>query len=89
MDAQMQEFVIQLMFFLFSYLNPAFFHNNIYLLQPQARNEKLTYEILACLYKDFSVYEHYNVDKYLSCCGLSVAEKYRGRGIGLKLLKTR
>lgn len=57
--------------------------------QPKAENERLTYEALACLYTDFDVYEHYNVSEYLSCCGLTVADDYRGCGIGLELLRAR
>lgn len=59
------------------------------MLKPQADNEKITHDVISTLYEDFDVYEHYGVDKLLTCCGLSVAEKYRGRGIGLKLLETR
>ena len=37
----------------------------------------------------FDVYQHYNVDRYVSSLGLSVNTKYRGRGIATQLLLAR
>lgn len=59
------------------------------ILQAKTDSERLPNEAIACLYRDFNVFAHYNVDKYLNCCGLSVAENYRGRAIGLKMLQVR
>lgn len=64
-------------------------NRNLALFQPKADGERKLYDSLGHLYKDFDVYQHYGVDKYLSCVGLSVSEKYRGRGIGLRLLQAR
>jgi GNAT superfamily N-acetyltransferase len=36
-----------------------------------------------------NIYEHYNVDHYVSAAGLCVDENYRGRGIATEILKTR
>lgn len=41
------------------------------------------------LYKDFDPFEHYDVNEYLGSVGLSVDQKYRGRGIGVQFLITR
>lgn len=41
------------------------------------------------LYRDFSVFEHYGVDKYMASFGLSVDNRYRGRRIGEQLLGAR
>ncbi|KAJ6635825.1 hypothetical protein Bhyg_14411, partial [Pseudolycoriella hygida] len=37
----------------------------------------------------FDAFEHYQVERYLSCFGLSVAPAYRQRGIAVKLLEAR
>lgn len=44
---------------------------------------------ISVLYKNFNFFETYNVDQYMSEFGLSVARKYRGRGIGEFILKAR
>lgn len=41
------------------------------------------------LLEQFDVFEHYEVDRYLSAFGLSVMPWYRGRGIASKLLEAR
>lgn len=41
------------------------------------------------LLDQFDIFEHYEVDRYLSAFGLSVMPWYRGRGIALKLLEAR
>ncbi|KAJ6638871.1 hypothetical protein Bhyg_11609 [Pseudolycoriella hygida] len=41
------------------------------------------------LFDQFDIFEHYQVDHYLSEYGLSVVPKYRRRGIALKLLEAR
>lgn len=46
-------------------------------------------EIVSKLYDQFDTCEFYGVDKYLTSLGLIVDEKYRGRGIGEQLLKSR
>jgi GNAT superfamily N-acetyltransferase len=37
----------------------------------------------------FDVFEHYNVDKYMTAFGLSVSKLYRRRGIATEILKAR
>lgn len=46
-------------------------------------------DINQSIYKNFNEFKHYGVNEYLTSAGLAVAWKYRGRGIGAKLLKTR
>lgn len=41
------------------------------------------------MFERFNVFEHYKVDKFLSAVGLSVMPRYRGKGVGLKLLEAR
>lgn len=52
-------------------------------------NNKSLFDIVFLLYKDINIFELYGVDKYLSSFGLYVVQKYRGRGIGEQLLRTR
>lgn len=47
------------------------------------------YDLLGAVYGDFNVFKQYDVKEYLGSFGLSVAENYWGREIGLKLLETR
>lgn len=46
-------------------------------------------ELKRSLYADFSVFQHYNVDRFLASFGLSVIQKYGQRGIGRKLMEAR
>lgn len=46
-------------------------------------------KVVLTAYETFDTCEHYGVDQYLSSFGLSVEEKYRGRGIGDRFLDAR
>lgn len=46
-------------------------------------------DVTLSITNDLNEFKHYGVDKYLTAAGLSVAKQYRGRGIGVQLLKTR
>ena len=50
---------------------------------------KCFFDIALYLYRDFNVYDHYGVDKYMGSFGLCVDKKYRGRAIGEHLLAAR
>ncbi|XP_063698460.1 uncharacterized protein LOC134829346 [Culicoides brevitarsis] len=50
---------------------------------------KIVYGAVKELINRCNVFEKYNVDKYLGAMGLSVDTKYRGRGIGVEILKAR
>ncbi|XP_062554727.1 uncharacterized protein LOC134219856 [Armigeres subalbatus] len=39
--------------------------------------------------KEFNVFEHYNVERYLTAYGLAISHRYRGRGIAVEMLKAR
>lgn len=45
--------------------------------------------IISMLYENFSLFEHYGVDEYMTSFGLSVDKKFRGRGIGERILTAR
>lgn len=47
------------------------------------------FDALFFMGENFNICEHYGVDKYLSCAGLVVSSKYRGRRIGEHLLSAR
>uniref|UniRef100_A0A182K8G5 N-acetyltransferase domain-containing protein n=1 Tax=Anopheles christyi TaxID=43041 RepID=A0A182K8G5_9DIPT len=47
------------------------------------------YDLVDYTMKQANVYERYGVDKYLGAMGLSVAPKYRGRGIATEILRAR
>lgn len=47
------------------------------------------FEAFRYLSKDLNLFEKYNVNSYMSAFGLCVSKKYRGRRIGLELLKAR
>uniref|UniRef100_A0A182QBT5 N-acetyltransferase domain-containing protein n=1 Tax=Anopheles farauti TaxID=69004 RepID=A0A182QBT5_9DIPT len=47
------------------------------------------YDLVDYTMKIANVYERYGVDRYLGAMGLSVAPKYRGRGIATEILRAR
>ncbi|KAJ6629960.1 hypothetical protein Bhyg_17573 [Pseudolycoriella hygida] len=55
------------------------------------KNEDVKDMDLVAVYvlEQFDVFEHYQVDRYMSAYGLSVLPNYRRRGIGLKMLEAR
>ncbi|XP_031636532.1 uncharacterized protein LOC116349302 [Contarinia nasturtii] len=57
--------------------------------QNKSENNNRMYDVFRVLFDNFDIYEHYGVDYYMNGAGLAVAQKYRGRGIGLEFLKTR
>ncbi|XP_065079282.1 uncharacterized protein LOC135702184 [Ochlerotatus camptorhynchus] len=50
---------------------------------------QMVYDSYVGLLKQIDLFEKYGVDEYLSAWGLSVAPKYRGRGIATELLRAR
>jgi len=55
----------------------------------QCKQVEILFDANGALYGDFDVFKHYNVDNYVGSFGLSVVQKYWGRNIGFKLLKSR
>lgn len=47
------------------------------------------FEFFDILWEQWNTFEKFNVDQYMSSMGLSVARKYRGRGIGTHSLNSR
>lgn len=47
------------------------------------------YRIVRLINEKVTIFDKYNVDSYMSSIGLSVHPKYRGLGLGQKLLETR
>ncbi|XP_055322803.1 uncharacterized protein LOC129578372 [Sitodiplosis mosellana] len=50
---------------------------------------KIFLEMSMFLSEKFNCFKHYGVDEYLTCKGLSVDKKYRGRSIGDHFMDTR
>lgn len=47
------------------------------------------FEFVDIVCENYNTFEKFNVDQYMSSMGLSVDQKYRGRGIGINFLKSR
>lgn len=47
------------------------------------------FEMMDILYENYDTFKAYSVDKYMSSLGLSVDQRYRGRGIGDHFLTSR
>lgn len=47
------------------------------------------FKVSLILYENFNAFEYYGVGEYLTCLGLSVDRRYRGRHIGDQFLYTR
>lgn len=58
-------------------------------LQPEGAKWRYILKGFVHLVDQFNVFDHYNVDKYLSGIGCLVNRKYRGRGIGGQILRAR